>query len=260
MDPFSLSVGIAGLVGLVAKALAVTKDYLSKVKHAKESVVTLIIELEALQSNLSSLDELLRSDSIRAHGLAFQRTSVLRSCALACDGNLRSLCKELGQVGDSRTGRYVWPLSEKEHQKTVQELRTFTQWMQFALSVDGCSLLSRTSDDVLKIMGQQLESFESLASLQAQTVQLQEAVAHQTRLLKDDRNAETRHDILNWLSKIEHDERHHSVRSYRIQGTGSWLLERSEYVQWRDDGSNVLWCHGIQGSGKSVLMCGVITS
>jgi hypothetical protein len=255
MDPFSLSVGIAGLVGLVAKALAVTKDYLSKVKRAKESVIALIIELEALQLNLSSLDVLLRSDSVRAHGLAFQRTSVLRSCVSACDTNLKSLCKALERVGDSRIGRYIWPLSEMEHQKTMQELRTFTQWVQFALSIDGCSLLSRTSNDVLKIMGQQLESFESLSSLEAQALQLQEAVEYQTRLLKDNLDAETRHDILNWLSKIEHDKKHHSVRSCRVQGTGSWLLERPEYVQWRDDGANVLWCHGIQGSGKSVLMC-----
>ena len=255
MDPFSLSVGIAGLVGFVATTLTIAKDYLSRIKHAKNSVITLITELEALQSNLSSLDAFLRSDSVRLHGLAFQRTSVLRSCASACESQLKSLCKKLGQMGDSRTSRYLWPLSEKEHQNAVQELRSFTQWIQFALSVDGCSLLSRTSDDVLKIMGHQLESFKSLQSLEGQAAQLQKAVADQTHLLQDDRNKKTRLNILSWISKLDQDQKHHAVRSPRVQGTGSWLLDRLEYVLWRDEGrgSNVLWCHGIQGSGKTVL-------
>lgn len=253
MDPFSLSVGIAGLVGLVATTLSVAKSYRSGVKHAKDSITVLVTELESLQSNLSSLDKFLRSDS--AKGMAFQRTSVLRSCTSACEGKLKSLCRKLGQVGDNRTSRCLWPLNEKEHQKTVQELRAFAQWMQFALSVDGCSLLSRTSDDVLEILEQQLESFRALQALEDTTTQLQDAVRDQTRILQDDRNAKTRENILSWISRLEHDQKHDAVRSPRVEGTGGWLLERLEYVQWRDDfsASNILWCHGIQGSGKTVL-------
>jgi hypothetical protein len=260
MDPFSISVGVAGLVALVGQTLSITKGYLSSIKHKKDSVVTLVTELEALQFNLSSLDAFLRSDSVRVHALAFQRTSVLRSCTSACEDKLKSLCKKLGQVGDSRTSRYLWPLSEKEHQKTVQELRAFSQWMQFALSVDGCSLLSRTSDDVLKIMRQQLEWFKSVQGLKDQTTQLQQAVADQTRLLQDDYNAKTRNDILSWISKLDYDRKHQTIRSPRVQDTGSWLLERVEYVRWRDGdcSSNILWCHGIQGSGKTILTYTVV--
>jgi hypothetical protein len=255
MDPFSISAGVAGLVGLVGKTLSIAKDYLLGIKHAKDSVITLVTELEALQLNLSSLDAFLRSDSERLDTLVFQQTSVLRLCASACENKLKSLCNKLGHVGDSKAGRFLWPLSEKEHLKTVQELRALSQWMQLALSVNGCSILSKTSDDVLRIMGQQLESFKSLQSLEDQATQLQQAVADQTRLLQDDHSRKARHDILDWISKLGHDRKHHAVRSARVQGTGSWLLKRVEYVQWRDGGcgSNVLWCHGIQGSGKTVL-------
>jgi hypothetical protein len=255
MDPFSISVGVAGLVALTAQTLSIAKDYLSSIKHKNDLVITLVTKLEALQFNLSSLDAFLRSDSVRKHALAFQRTSVLRSCTLACEEKLKSLCKELGQEGDSRASRYLWPLSEKEHQKTVQELRAFSQWVQFGLSVDGCSLLSRTSDDVLKIMGQQLEWFKSIQGLERQTTQLQQAVVDQTQLLLDDYNAKTRHDILNWLSKLDYDRRHQTIRFPRVQDTSSWLLKRVEYLRWRDGdcGSNILWCHGIQGYGKTIL-------
>jgi hypothetical protein len=95
----------------------------------------------------------------------------------------------------------------------VQELRAFSQWMQFALSIDGYSLPLRTSEDVLKIVGQQLEWFKSIQGLEDQTIQLQRAVADRTRLLQDDYNAKTRHNILNWISKLDYDGTHLNKRS-----------------------------------------------
>lgn len=253
MDPFSLALGIGSLAALVAQTVTVARSYLSSVRNARESITTLVTELEALQSNLFSLQEFLRSDSVK--GLAFERNSVLRSCASACESKLKALCKKLGQVGDNRTSRYLWPLNEKEHLKTVQELRDFGQRIQFALSVDSCSLLSQTSNDILKILEQQVEGFRALQALENDTAQILDTIRDQTELFQDDRRAKRRDTILNWISNLEHDQKHETVRSPRVEGTGGWLLERTEYVQWRDDvpSSNVLWCHGIQGSGKTVL-------
>lgn len=253
MDPFSLTLGVGSLVALVAQTVTVARDYLSAVKNSRESIVTLVTELEALQSNLTSLDEFLRSDSVK--GLAFDQNSVLRSCASACESKLKALCKKLGKVGDSRTSRYLWPLNEKEHLKTVQELRAFGQWIQFALSVDSCSLLSQTSNDILKILNQQVEGFKVLQTLEDDTVEILDTLKDQTRLLQDDHSAKKRDNILDWISKSELDQKHQAVRLPRVKGTGGWLLERKEYARWRDDASssNILWCHGIQGSGKTVL-------
>lgn len=253
MDPFSLSVGIAGLAGLVATTVSAVKNYLAGAKNAKTSIAALITELEMLQSTLSSLDQFINHSSTT--GVVFQENSVLRSCMLSCETRLKTLSTKLARVGESRTRQYLWPLNEKEHQNTMQELRAFGQCIQFSLSVDGRSLLSRTSHDVLQILERQLESFRALQNLEDQTVQLQEAVKDQARIILDDRNAKRREEILNWLSNRGHDQKHHAVRSARIEGTGIWLLERPEYVRWRDDiaATNVLWCHGIQGSGKTVL-------
>ncbi|OBT73030.1 hypothetical protein VF21_07727 [Pseudogymnoascus sp. 05NY08] len=258
MDPFSLTVGIGGLATLVAQTVAAAQSYLSSVRNARESITTLVTELEALQSSLSSLQEFLRSDSVK--GLAFERNSVLRSCASACESKLKALCKKLGQVGDNRTSRYLWPLNEKEHLKTVQELRAFSQRIQFALSVDSCSLLSRTSNDIIKILEQQVEGFRALEALEHDTAQILDTIRDQTQLFQDDRSAKRRDTIFNWISKSEHDQKHQAVRSPRVEGTGGWLLERMEYTRWRDDASssNILWCHGIQGSGKTVLTSMVI--
>ncbi|KAM5437912.1 hypothetical protein MaudCBS49596_006473 [Microsporum audouinii] len=258
MDPFSISLGVLSLVTFVGSTIKVTKSYLSSVKNRTNSIATLLTELEALKSNLLGLDEFLRGKDSK--GLVFERTSALQSCISSCEVKLKSLCNKLGQEGAGRRSRYIWPLSEKEYQNAIQDLRTFAQWIQFALSIDGLSLLSRTSDDVLKVLERQTESFRVLKTLEKKTLQLQEAVEDQSRLLQDDRKNRKRKAILNWISSLNHAQKHHNLRSARVDGTGGWFLENPEYIQWRDgiSCSNVLWCHGVQGSGKTVLTTMVI--
>lgn len=62
--------------------------------------------------------------------------------------------------------------------------------------------------------------------------------------------------ILDWISPPEQEQRHAFVTGPRAEGTGGWLLEHPRYTKWRDDlaTSNVLWCHGVEGSGKTVLV------
>ncbi|KAL3448908.1 hypothetical protein BJX65DRAFT_317173 [Aspergillus insuetus] len=65
-----------------------------------------------------------------------------------------------------------------------------------------------------------------------------------------------RKEILDWIAPPEQEQRHSFVTGSRVQGTGRWLLEHSKYTEWCDDltKSNVLWCYGMEGSGKTVLM------
>jgi len=63
--------------------------------------------------------------------------------------------------------------------------------------------------------------------------------------------------ILQWLSPLEPQKRHQSVRTDRLDGVGNWVLETSEFRKWRDteDGSveQVLYCYGNPGVGKTYL-------
>jgi hypothetical protein len=69
-----------------------------------------------------------------------------------------------------------------------------------------------------------------------------------------------REEVLLWLSTFEYQRKHNDVCARRFPGTGQWLLERDEFLNWRDDpqSSNVLWCHGIPGAGKTVLSSVVV--
>jgi hypothetical protein len=250
MDPFSLTVSIISLVALAGQTLTCAKTYYSGAKHARESAVALVLELEALQSNLSHLDQFLRSESTK--GLAFSQTSTLGSSASALTTKLTALCAKLGRVGESRTQRLLWPLNEADHVKTIKALRAFTQTIQFGLSIDGCALLSRTSADVVRVLQQQIDMMRIVEDC---TAELREAVVDQTSILQKNQEAKLREDVLSWISTSDYLRKHHTVRLPRVDGTGGWLLQHPKYVAWRDDesSSNVLWCHGIQGSGKSIL-------
>ena len=61
MDPFSLAVGITGLLGVIAKTLTLAKDHFDGVKNASKAAAALAKELDILHTNLLRLDEFLSS-------------------------------------------------------------------------------------------------------------------------------------------------------------------------------------------------------
>ena len=63
--------------------------------------------------------------------------------------------------------------------------------------------------------------------------------------------------IMRWLSPLEPGYRHDSVRTNRFEGVGNWLLETSEFLEWRggEDGAEkaVFFCSGHPGVGKTYM-------
>ena len=63
--------------------------------------------------------------------------------------------------------------------------------------------------------------------------------------------------IMRWLSPLEPKYRHQAVRTDRLNGAGDWLLETSEFREWRDGEGRadraVLFCSGNPGVGKTYL-------
>ena len=63
--------------------------------------------------------------------------------------------------------------------------------------------------------------------------------------------------IMHWLSPLQPEIRHHGVRNDRFGGVGNWLLETSEFREWREGKGGadkaVLFCAGNPGVGKTYL-------
>ena len=74
-----------------------------------------------------------------------------------------------------------------------------------------------------------------------------------TTFYKSDEDAQ----IMRWLSPLEPNNRHQAVRIDRLKGVGDWLLELSEFGEWRDGeggaDKTVVFCSGNPGVGKTYL-------
>jgi len=64
-------------------------------------------------------------------------------------------------------------------------------------------------------------------------------------------------EIMQWLSPLDPGGRHQDVRTDRLDGVGSWLLETKEFREWRSNEGGadkaVLFCDGNPGVGKTYL-------
>lgn len=162
MDPLSISFGVAGLVTLVTNAIKLASNYLAGIRGVKEKVATLITGLEALQSNLNVLQDMLDNDASQSKSSACDQSSVLTSCSTACRVKLEALVQELDRPGLAKGKLSIlkWPFEEKEYNNTILELHSLTAWMQFGLSIGGYRLLSSSSAEVLETLREQLSHFE----------------------------------------------------------------------------------------------------
>ncbi|KAK0387224.1 hypothetical protein NLU13_5537 [Sarocladium strictum] len=260
MDPLSISMGVAGVLPLIAQVITTAREYVNSVANAREMIRSLILELEVLKSAIEKLGDLLLTDKIAESDIQFDQASVLLSCSTAIEVKLQELFKRLARESNRKLGSLLWPFTEKEHQKTIGELKNFTTWIHFALSIDGCRLLSQTSDHVVAVLAGQLEQFKATQKLDSKTTELFSAVQKQNKALEDSASLDHRRRVLDWISTTKHDIRHAILQRSRTQNTGSWLLRSDSFMEWRAGRSqaNILWCNGIQGSGKTVLACTAI--
>lgn len=135
MDPLSIAASVIALITLTGQSISLAQKYIRGAAHARKAAASLVEQLELLRFSLATLDELLRSENAKRH--LFNDTSVLTKSVYACQVRLNSLNERLNKSAESRVRWIIWPLDEKEHEQAVEELRTLTQWIQFALSIDG---------------------------------------------------------------------------------------------------------------------------
>ncbi|KAI9780621.1 MAG: hypothetical protein M1816_002782, partial [Peltula sp. TS41687] len=260
MDPFTLASGIAGLVSLTIQVTKITTEFLSSIKEAPHCIRDLRSELTVLTSNLKRLHTFLGSEPA---GRAFAYTSVLLLTCDTCRRNLRDLDNKLGNDSENVFRRALdrtrWPLKEKQTKSIVQDLRAYSQTFAFALTVDGCALLSRSAKDVTQMLSetkgiarsnqQILHLLESLLDDTAQISEIREDVSRLNQAAGDQEFCA----IVDWLSPLNFAAKQVDILSQRQEGTGDWLLLSTKFNNWLDGPPGTLLCPGIPGAGKSVL-------
>ncbi|KAL4795224.1 hypothetical protein BDV19DRAFT_389361 [Aspergillus venezuelensis] len=85
-----------------------------------------------------------------------------------------------------------------------------------------------------------------------------ESLGRDTEVIKVKVLEGERQRILDWLSDVNFSKFQNDYKILRTGGTGDWLLNSSEYRDWKATPGKFLWLHGPAGCGKSVLCSTVI--
>ncbi|KAJ7024967.1 ankyrin repeat-containing domain protein [Mycena alexandri] len=64
--------------------------------------------------------------------------------------------------------------------------------------------------------------------------------------------------FLDWFSPINFFLRHADISQGREKGTGGWLLAANVFQRWKSQAGRTLWCCGMPGAGKTVLVSMVV--
>jgi Cdc6-like AAA superfamily ATPase len=64
--------------------------------------------------------------------------------------------------------------------------------------------------------------------------------------------------ILDWLTQVDYSPQQNDFIGRRQEGTGEWLVESDEFQHWENNKKCILFCPGIPGSGKTMIVSIVV--
>ena len=88
------------------------------------------------------------------------------------------------------------------------------------------------------------------------TNELAETIDKRTRDLQLYQDSSERQDVLHWLSSLNFLTQQSNFSGRRQEGTGTWLLNSSEFLEWRDTAGKTIVCQGMPGAGRSSFHLG----
>ena len=297
VDPLSLTAGIAGLISLSLEVTKVAHQYIHGVRNSSKHIEDFLQALAALVDVLRQLEAFLRKDE--AGERSFDQTSALIKTHEACYNNLAATRSVLQRrVNEHKLLKALsWPFVDKEHQQVIAAILRWVHTFQFALTTDGCVLLSKTAGEVSVILSYQLRTLDetkkiahilpdllhssekasdsinevlkavsSLVECQKSMVSLGGTVQNIERIALESREQGCREskerykqEVLQWLSPLDFRPKQLDILSRRTPSTGEWLFSEEKFNSWvNGTGPSCLFCSGIPGAGKTVLTSLVI--
>ena len=247
-------VSIVGLVLAVPPLIKPIVDYISGVKDAPRNVVEIRDELRNLQSIFMQLADLLEDERYEDK---FSDVSTLyhstRDFSLKLEDFRQKLEKRsrdfdigIRQMASSMLD----PFRDIRTQRTLQMLQRYTQLFQFALTINGCRMLSQTPTAVSSQLQAQ---FHQLSTSQSRILEALQALPSHVNY------DQMRNDLLNEISDLDFRTKQRKSYGKRHPKTANSLLQNAEFREWFTAlKPATLWCWGNPGAGKTILMSTVI--
>lgn len=219
------------LMQFSGQVLSCCYDYISRAKSAPKEIQNAIDETTSLKGLLERLQSIANNpqdDRFVILKSLDRPSGPFQACSEALqelDGKLRSLT----QASDVRR-RLQWPLEAHGIEKILERLGSHKQDFYLALAGDMALHHESTHEAVVEIK-------DTVEAMQT---------------------AKERDKILDWLSGPDSSINFKNAKSKREPGTCSWLIDSNSFKSWVETEKQVMWLHGLPGTGKTVLSATVV--
>ena len=271
-EALGIAAAVGGFVSLAKDIVDMGIELRRYYKDVQEADKTLGEIIMAVEANLQPVRGLL---DLKHKQLAadFTTTSALGTSLYSCQarltilkGKLSVVHRDLEKIGRTtavfkRTFRRLkWPFQAESFKQELEDIRQYSLIFQFALSVDGFTLLSRTVLDVTEILRNQRQisnNFDSLyqtfSSMNALSVDIRGIKSWNQEQVRKEKIAQ-RSRALDWLSEHKMLQKHSDILSKRHGSTGNWIVEQDSVQKWLQGGATpkIIWCNGGPGIGKTM--------
>ena len=244
MDPISGIGLVASLAQLIDVSYKVVK-YVGEVKDAPEQKKALELELANLLPLIMRLKQRIESarpqdswlSTVRSLGVLNGPVPQLQVAMDLLGKKLKSRKKMLGK-------NLLWPFEKKEGAEIFFKIERVKTLVGLALQDDLMNLTLAVKDSMA-------EGFTSMNN----GLNVLSSEMDKMQMASQSRNDDA---ILDWLSVQTFSERQTEIYKNMTPGTCEWLLDTQEFPHFEMTRGTVLWCSGMPGAGKTVLMSYVV--
>ncbi|KAF2785963.1 hypothetical protein K505DRAFT_344213, partial [Melanomma pulvis-pyrius CBS 109.77] len=247
VGPNQIAALVWGSIKLVLLVSSNFAEYFEKLSQR-------INQLSTYCPQLSEYEKLFPTSARLQQAISAFYSIVVKFCSKAL--------KVVQEKGAKRYSKSAWKSFKeefKEIEESISEAKDeVTKELQLASEQEAQGfrrlLTAEVEENRTLRINQIAEIQESRDFRSQQTHALQRKGARQIqRILKEEERQKIR--LLQRIQNYNYTTSLNRARALRCEGTCSWLLSRLEYQNWIEQtGSKHLWCYGIPGCGKTVLL------
>ncbi|KAI1662005.1 hypothetical protein F4813DRAFT_95934 [Daldinia decipiens] len=232
-DATDVASAIVGALSLTIQVAQLTQDYISRVSSLPNNLSLYLAELVSLKALLSEIQDSLLVQSFTPSYITSAHVSLSAELVLI-RAELEDLDHKLRDAqlwkASFMARKLLWPFSEDETLHWASRLGLCKERVQAMALITGLRL--------------QLSTLSEIRELKKKTEAAEQAREKQL--------------ILDWISTDDWRRRHADLTSTHHPNTGQWIFDTSEFQDWMSNNSQVLWCYGAPGVGKTQLMALIV--
>ncbi|KAF7343653.1 ANK-REP-REGION domain-containing protein [Mycena sanguinolenta] len=247
---------MADIVGLVASILQLvetiktTRDYIHTFRNAPNQQKLLLVEIQSLEPLLKELDDRIQRSQAGGSTSGLQK---FEEPLIELRTVVEQLMKKLHRSGRWNFSRLTWSLWGKEDvQEGFDIVERFKGLVAVWLELDIWDFARETArkyhDDTLTTIREATEEQRNDHD------DIFRSVRDMAQNQEQYYNAAERDVVIEWYSPLNFFLRQADIFRLHQPGTGQWFLEMSMFKEWKCGVGKALWCPGMPGAGKTVLV------